>query len=139
MWAYPWGGGAAGGCEAGGRGSGDWGAGVCCCGGPAGGAAGWVGAGAPCSQGGCGETAAGAVAGLPGPVTAILRLQMAIQELAVDAAATGDRLKAVQALALDPIVGSIDTAERIVEDLLKAHRRLLPQFFPDARMRDTTP
>lgn len=29
---------------------------------------------------------------------------------------------------LDTMVGSMDEAERIVADMLKAHRRLLPQF-----------
>ena len=73
------------------------------------------------------------IGALPEPIAAILRLQLTIQELAVDAAVTGDKQKAVQSLALDPMVGSIDAAEKIVDDLLKTHRHMLPQFFAKSR------
>lgn len=47
----------------------------------------------------------------------------------VDAALSGDRAAAVEAMELNPLVPSRRVAERLVEELLAAHRPYLPQFY----------
>jgi 6-phospho-beta-glucosidase len=67
---------------------------------------------------------------LPRPVRG---LTMAIHEyewLAAEAAATGDRRRALQALMAHPFVKRKAAAEAILEEGLAAHRAHLPQFFP---------
>jgi 6-phospho-beta-glucosidase len=67
---------------------------------------------------------------LPRPVRG---LTMAIHEyewLAAEAAATGDRRRALQALMAHPFVKRKAVAEAILEEGLAAHRDHLPQFFP---------
>ncbi|MBW8483822.1 family 4 glycosyl hydrolase [Actinomadura parmotrematis] len=62
---------------------------------------------------------------------AVRGLTQAIHEyevLAADAAATGDRRLALQALMAHPFVRSKHTAERILDEGLAAHRDHLPQF-----------
>jgi alpha-galactosidase len=68
------------------------------------------------------------VGALPEPIAALCNLQMAIAELVAEAAATGSRRAALHALLIDPMVNDIETAEKILEELLAAHADLLPQF-----------
>ena len=49
-------------------------------------------------------------------------------ELTVEAAVTGDRNMALQAMLLDPVVDSISGAERILDEMLTVHAEYLPQF-----------
>jgi alpha-galactosidase len=65
---------------------------------------------------------------LPKPIAILCNIQIAIQELAIEAAVTGSREKALQALSIDPIVQSIKVAEVILDELLKVHIDYLPQF-----------
>jgi alpha-galactosidase len=65
---------------------------------------------------------------LPTGIAAMCNQQIAIQELAVEAAITGDRRVALQALLLDPVVTSHETAETLLDDLLSKHEKYLPQF-----------
>jgi 6-phospho-beta-glucosidase len=69
-----------------------------------------------------------------GPLPRQVRgLTMAIHEyewLAAEAAATGDRRVALQALMAHPFVKRKAAAEAILEEGLAAHRAHLPQFFP---------
>lgn len=67
---------------------------------------------------------------LPPGVTAMLAQQIAIQDRAVEAALTGDRQAALQALLLDPVVWSYDAAVQILDELLTVHAPYLPQFAP---------
>lgn len=50
------------------------------------------------------------------------------QELIVEAAVKGDRQLALQALFNDPLVNSIENAEKMLDELLKAHAEYLGQF-----------
>jgi 6-phospho-beta-glucosidase len=50
------------------------------------------------------------------------------QELIVEAALTGDRKLALQALLNDPLVRDFRTAPRMLDELLAAHADYLPQF-----------
>ena len=68
------------------------------------------------------------VPALPPAITALLAQQVAVQDRAVEAAIHGDRQAALQALLLDPVVSSYETATQILEDLLAAHAPYLPRF-----------
>jgi alpha-galactosidase/6-phospho-beta-glucosidase family protein len=70
---------------------------------------------------------------LPEPVAELCRRQIAVAELAVKAAATGDRKTALQALLMDPMVTDIEQARGILADYLKVHSKLLPQFAKTGR------
>ncbi len=72
----------------------------------------------------------GVVVGQCPPVLkGILEKRFAWQELVVDAAVTGDRGLALQALMLDEMAIPPDAAEDMLDELLDASRDLLPQFF----------
>lgn len=66
---------------------------------------------------------------LPAELSALLRQIQAAEGLNVEAALTGDRAKAVEAMAAAPLVGDRAKAELLVERLLAAHRPYLPQFW----------
>ena len=67
---------------------------------------------------------------LPDVIAGFLRKQIAVQELSVEAAVTGDRSKALQAMVLDPVVDSYAVAERVLGRLLEANREYIsPAFF----------
>ncbi|BDG59261.1 family 4 glycosyl hydrolase [Caldinitratiruptor microaerophilus] len=68
------------------------------------------------------------VPALDGPEGELIRRIQAAELRNVDAALTGDRQAAVEAMALNPLVPSRAVAERLVEELLAAHREYLPQF-----------
>ena len=65
---------------------------------------------------------------LPPAITALLNQQVAIQDRVVEAAVHGDRTAALQALLLDPLVTSYADAEKMLDELLSAHKDLLPAF-----------
>lgn len=65
---------------------------------------------------------------LPPPIAELCRREAALVELAVDAAVTGNRTLALQALLLDPMVGDIARARALLEDYLDAFAPYLPQF-----------
>ena len=65
---------------------------------------------------------------LPEGLAAMLRQQIDIQKLVVEAGVNGDRNAALQALLLDPTVHSYAQATHMLDDLLRAHEKYLPQF-----------
>lgn len=65
---------------------------------------------------------------LPEPIAALCRTQITVASLAVDAAVTGSRELAIQALLLDPMVNDIDQARALLEEMLEVQRDYLPQF-----------
>jgi alpha-galactosidase len=65
---------------------------------------------------------------LPKGIEAILQQRIAQQELTVEAALTGDRKIALQALALDPMVPTLSVAKKLLEDYIEAHKKFLPHF-----------
>jgi alpha-galactosidase len=69
-----------------------------------------------------------AVGALPGPVASMVQNEVEIQKLAVDAAVTGSRDLALQALLIDPVVNSARKAEALLDDILSSHAAYLPQF-----------
>ncbi len=68
------------------------------------------------------------VPAFPPGITALFNQQIAVQDLAVEAALHGDRQAALQALLLDPVVWSYDEAVKMLDELLAAQARYLPQF-----------
>jgi alpha-galactosidase len=71
-----------------------------------------------------------AVGALPDHVAALVRHELAVQDLAVQAAVEGSRDLALRALLLDPVVNSVRNAERFLDDVLRIHRDHLPRFWP---------
>jgi 6-phospho-beta-glucosidase len=69
---------------------------------------------------------------LPPAVRGLTAAIESYERLAAEAAATGDRRVALQALLVHPFVRSTTVAEAILEEGLAAHRDLLPQFQPQS-------
>jgi 6-phospho-beta-glucosidase len=65
----------------------------------------------------------------------LLQLMKAMEELTIEAAVTGDRGTLLQAFTMNPLITSGDTAKQVMEELLEAHKKYLPNFFssPAAR------
>jgi alpha-galactosidase len=68
---------------------------------------------------------------LPEGIAELCRRELARSQIVVEAAATGDRDLALQALLLDPMITDIDTARAILDDLLREFAPYLPQFARD--------
>ena len=54
---------------------------------------------------------------LPVGLARLLAMQAGVQQMAVDAAVNGSRELALQALLVDPVINSIDAAEKLLEEL----------------------
>jgi alpha-galactosidase/6-phospho-beta-glucosidase family protein len=68
---------------------------------------------------------------LPEALAAHLRLHLTVQRLTTEAALSGDRKTAVQALLLDPATAAVlepPQIERLLDELLKANAPYLPRF-----------
>lgn len=68
----------------------------------------------------------------PSPLAAVLNNHIEVQRLTVEAALTGDKSLAFQALLQDPQVAAKltpDKVSRLLDDLLNAHAQYLPLFF----------
>ena len=68
------------------------------------------------------------VGDLPEGIAALCNTQIAVQKLVVEAAVTGSREAALQAMLVDPVVTNIDAAEKCLDELLSVHAPYLPQF-----------
>ena len=58
----------------------------------------------------------------------LLQQVKAYEELTIEAAVTGDREAALQALVANPLVPSFEAAKAVLDDLIEAHAEHLPQF-----------
>jgi len=65
---------------------------------------------------------------LPKPLAAFCRRDVDQMELVVEAAVKGDRKLVLQAMLLDPVIDSVSVAERVIDEMMKAQKRYLPQF-----------
>jgi len=65
---------------------------------------------------------------LPEPIAALCRTQITVASLAVDAAVTGSKELALQALLVDPMVNDMDEARALLDEMLEVQRDYLPQF-----------
>jgi alpha-galactosidase len=68
------------------------------------------------------------VGALPRGLAALMRNQIELMALVVEAGVKGDRKAALQALLLDPVVHSYAQAEHMLDELLRVHKKYLPQF-----------
>ena len=76
----------------------------------------------------------------PLPVTGVITDHMkeyisnvkAYERHAVKAAINGDKLEAMRALVVNPLVGDLKSASECFDEMLEAHKEFLPQFFKDA-------
>jgi len=68
------------------------------------------------------------VGALPPVVAELCRREAERVELVVDAAVTGSREVALQALAIDPTVDDLDVARAVLDEILTTHKVNLPQF-----------
>ena len=68
---------------------------------------------------------------LPGQLAGLNRTNINVQQLTVEAALTGDRRRATQAVLLDPLASAVlttDQVERMVDQMFEQQARELPQF-----------
>ena len=77
---------------------------------------------------GAGKTYGLGMGELPSAIAAMMDLQLHIMDLVVEAAVTGNRKTALEALVIDPTVPDPAPAEKILDELLLAQSELLPQF-----------
>ncbi|HYF74985.1 MAG TPA: hypothetical protein VD757_00240, partial [Candidatus Nitrosocosmicus sp.] len=71
------------------------------------------------------------VGALPAHLAIITGVNAGIEELAVDAAITGDPRKVFQAICMDPLTSavlSLDEIRSMVDEMLEKNREWLPQF-----------
>ncbi|MDW8226217.1 MAG: hypothetical protein RMJ60_00275 [Anaerolineales bacterium] len=66
---------------------------------------------------------------LPTPIAELLRREITVAQLCVDAVVEGDRQKALQCLLLDPVITDIETAHQVLDAYLQEYREYLPQFW----------
>jgi alpha-galactosidase len=76
-----------------------------------------------------GEVRGLAVGRLPDAVATMVRREIEIEKLAVEAAVTGSRDLALQALLIDPCVHSAKAAEAFLDDVLREQRPYLPPYW----------
>lgn len=65
---------------------------------------------------------------LPLGIRSLITRQLDIAQLAVEAAVEGNTGKALQALAIDPIITDLSIARGYLKDVLRAHKGMLPNF-----------
>ena len=66
---------------------------------------------------------------LPVKIRGLIQSVKAYEELAVEAAVTGDYETALLALSINPLVPSANIAESILNELLEVNKKYLPQYF----------
>jgi 6-phospho-beta-glucosidase len=71
---------------------------------------------------------------LPDEVRGLVQAVKAYELLTIRAGMDGDRKVSLQALVAHPLVLSLSVARGLLDDLLEAHRELLPQFFGAASL-----
>lgn len=71
--------------------------------------------------------------GFPDSVRGIVAAVKSYESMTVEAAVEGDRDKALFALLAHPLVMDYDVAQPMLNDLLEAHKKYLPAFFPEEK------
>ncbi len=66
---------------------------------------------------------------LPEPVAELCRREIQLAELTVEAAYHGDRERALQVLALDPMMDDLAVARKMLKEFLETQKEYLPQFY----------
>ena len=63
------------------------------------------------------------------PISGYVHMMKTFERMVIEAAVRGDRDLAVAALNLNPLCPSDEIANKVVDELLEAHKEYLPQFF----------
>jgi alpha-galactosidase len=69
------------------------------------------------------------IGSLPEGIAELLRREITVGQLCVDAVVKGDRQLALQCLLLDPVMTDIDVTRKVLDDYLTSYRDYLPQFW----------
>ncbi len=70
-----------------------------------------------------------AIGSLPEGIAELVRREITVSHLTVDAVVQGDRQLALQALLLDPVIRDIEVAQQILDDYLFTYKNHLPTFW----------
>lgn len=70
-----------------------------------------------------------AVTNIPPAIPGLIHAVKTYERLAIDAAITGDRGLALQALTVNPLIPSVNVADAILKDMLEQNKEYLPNFF----------
>lgn len=70
-----------------------------------------------------------AIGDLPVAVRGLVQQIKSFERVAAEAAVTGDYETALVAMTINPLVPSDGIAKQILDEMLRAHREHLPQFF----------
>lgn len=65
---------------------------------------------------------------LPVQINGLIQSIKSFELLTVEAGVTGDYYKALMALAINPLVASVDLAKKLLDEIIEQHSRYLPQF-----------
>jgi len=71
-----------------------------------------------------------AIGDLPVPVRGLVQQIKSFERVAAEAAVTGDYGTALLAMTINPLVPSDEVAQKILDEMLEAHKEYLPQFQP---------
>lgn len=66
---------------------------------------------------------------VPDHIKGLMHAVKVYEQLTIEAAITGDRGIALQAMVHHPLVPSVDVAKKVLDELLEAHKAYLPAFF----------
>ncbi|MBP2000194.1 6-phospho-beta-glucosidase [Paenibacillus shirakamiensis] len=69
------------------------------------------------------------VSHIPTAAKGLILAVKSYEQIAIEAAVTGDRGLALQALAIHPLVPSVNEAEHMLNEMMQQHQLYLPQFF----------
>ncbi|MFD4704681.1 6-phospho-beta-glucosidase [Gottfriedia sp. NPDC058432] len=72
---------------------------------------------------------------LPVSVRGLVQQIKSFERVACEAAVTGDYELAILALTINPLVASDQVAKQIVDEMLEAHKKYLPQFFKEVKIK----
>ncbi|MEH7350059.1 6-phospho-beta-glucosidase [Gottfriedia acidiceleris] len=72
---------------------------------------------------------------LPVSVRGLVQQIKSFERVACEAAVTGDYDLAILALTINPLVASDQVAKQIVDEMLEAHKKYLPQFFKEVKVK----
>ncbi|MEE6452523.1 6-phospho-beta-glucosidase [Gottfriedia acidiceleris] len=72
---------------------------------------------------------------LPISVRGLVQQIKSFERVACEAAVTGNYDLAILALTINPLVASDKVAKEIVDEMLEAHKKYLPQFFKEAKVK----
>lgn len=73
---------------------------------------------------------------LPIQINGLVQQIKSFERIGAEAAVAGSYDKALLALTINPLIPSDDLAEKVLQELLKAHKEYLPQFFNSERLQE---